>query len=99
MTRYITTIAALLFAGTAAAGGALSADVGVGVDISGQTDTEFSELDTNADGMISTAEAEADSTASMRFTEADENHDEMLTKAEFSAIAKTSAEQEEEAGE
>lgn len=95
MTRQIITIAAVLFAGTAAAGGALNADVGADLDvgISGQTDTEFSELDTNSDGMVSTAEA--DSTASMRFNEADENHDEMLTKAEFSAIAKASAEEEE----
>ena len=97
MTRQIITIAAVLFAGTAAAGGALNADVGADLDVgsSGQTETEFSELDTNSDGMVSTAEAEADSTASMRFNEADENHDEMLTKAEFSAIAKASAEEEE----
>ena len=97
MTRLIITATAALFASSALAGNTLGTDVNTNLDvgISGQTETEFSELDTNSDGMVSTAEAEADSTASMRFNEADENHDEMLTKAEFSAIAKASAEEEE----
>ncbi|PWN55553.1 EF-hand domain-containing protein [Abyssibacter profundi] len=101
MTRFIITTAAALFAGSALAGNTLGADVNadVGIDLSGQTDTEFSTLDANGDGMISQAEAEADSTASIRFNEVDENHDDMLTRAEFSAIASSSAEMEDETAE
>lgn len=101
MIRLIFTAAAALFAGSALAGTTLGANINadVGIDLSGQTDTEFSTLDANGDGMISMAEAEADTTAAMRFNEADENHDDMLTRAEFSAIASTSADMEEETAE
>ena len=101
MPRLIMPTAAALFTGSALAGNTLGADVNadVGIDLSGKTDTEFSTLDANGDGMISQAEAKADSTASMRFNEADENHDDMLTQAEFSAIAETSAQMEDETAE